>query len=143
MILPVVGALILLMCLAVVVVIAKEPGNSPDDVAVAYEEAWDRLDFGALWTLSGSELHDGRDRKAFVAAKSRAYAERAELGDLLDRVTVDERTVGSKAAVVGTRLHLRDGSVVRNQVRLRRRRARWEVVGYSLRAAPSPAGPAH
>lgn len=133
MILPLVGAAIVALCLALVVVVARERGVSPDDVAVAYEVAWDRLDFATVWTLSGPELHDGRDREAFVAAKRRAYADRAELGGLLDRVTIDDVTTGTKAAVVVTRLHLRDGSEVRNEVRLRRRRARWEVVGYSLR----------
>lgn len=138
MILLVVGGLVLLMCLAVVLAAGMEPGVPPEEVAVAYETAWDRLDFDTLWSLSGDALHDGRDRGEFIAAKRRAYATRAELGGLLDRVTVDEVTTGSKASVVGTRVHLLDGSVVRNVVRLRRRRARWEVVGYSLGPAAAP-----
>ncbi len=142
MILPAVGALIIVLCVAAVVVVSREPGNSPDDTAVAYEHAWDRLDFDALWTLSGAELRDGRDRRSFVAAKAGAYAERAELGNLVERVTVDDVTTGRKASVVATRLHLRDGSTVTNVVHLRRRRARWEVVGYSIRPVePSPARP--
>ena len=36
-----------------------------------------------------------------------------------------------------TRLTLRDGSIVHNEVRLLRRSRKWEVVAYELRPAPT------
>ena len=48
---------VIALVLALVVAVGLEPGPSPDDVAVSYELAWDRLDFDALWALSGDELY--------------------------------------------------------------------------------------
>ena len=76
MILAVVGGIILLLCVALVIAVARDPGPRPDEVAFAYELAWDRLDFDSLWTLSGTELHDGLDRKSFISAKHAAYVGR-------------------------------------------------------------------
>ena len=45
MLVAIVGAVLLVLCLAVVVAVAKDTGPRPDDVAVSYEHAWDRLDF--------------------------------------------------------------------------------------------------
>ena len=73
MITAVVGIVILALTIAVVVVIAKDRGPGPGEVAVAYELAWDRLDFESLFTLSGLELRDGLDRRGFIAAKRTAY----------------------------------------------------------------------
>ena len=76
-ILAVVGAAILLLCVVLVVAVIRDPGPRPDEVALAYELAWDHLDFESLWTLSGTELHDGLDRTAFIAAKRAAYPSRS------------------------------------------------------------------
>ena len=139
MLTAIVGTILLLLCAAVVVGVAKDRGPRPDDVAVSYEHAWDRLDFSALFTLSASELRDGLDRKDFVAAKRSAYATRTELRGLVASVTVDESTVRGDNAVVTTRVELRDGSVVHDTVQLVRRDARWQVAGYIV--APSASAP--
>jgi hypothetical protein len=63
--------------------IGREPGPGPADVAIAYEHAWDHLDFDLLFDLSGDELRDGMRRDRFVAAKRHAYENanaRARLG---------------------------------------------------------------
>jgi len=128
----IVGTIILLLCLAVVVAVAKDHGPTPEDVAVSYEHAWDQLDYTALFTLSAAELHDGLDRKHFVAAKRRAYAERQELRGLAAHIVADDVAVRGDDAVVTTRVDLRDGSVVHNAVGLVRRNARWQVASYAI-----------
>ena len=52
MITVIVGILVLVVLFAVIVAIAKDPGPQPEDVAVAYEVAWDKLDFESLYTLT-------------------------------------------------------------------------------------------
>src|SRR5262249_9158408 len=47
--------------------IGREPGPSAADVAVAYERAWDDLDFSLVYDLSGPEMRDGMHRDRFVA----------------------------------------------------------------------------
>ena len=88
MIFAVVIALVLLLCFALVVAVAKDRGPGPDDVAVSYEMAWDRFYFDVLWTLSGVELRDGLDRRDFVAAKRAAYANQRALSELGADVTI-------------------------------------------------------
>jgi len=135
------GITILVAALAItlVVIVALDPGPTPSDVAIAYEEAWDRLDFVTLWTLSGTELRDDRTRADFLRAKGEAYAGRSTLAELANQVEVDDELVGSELAVVHTRLQLRDGASVRNQVELAFRDGAWKVIGYRLEGEP-PAG---
>ena len=102
MITAVVGITVLALTIAVVVVIAKDRGPGPGDVAVAYELAWDRLDFESLYTLSGLELRDGLDRRGFVAAKRTAYEQQRDLGGLVERVGVDQVANSRDAAVAIT-----------------------------------------
>ncbi|HXY95216.1 MAG TPA: hypothetical protein VEP49_22345 [Acidimicrobiia bacterium] len=137
MITAIVGGAILALCFAVVIAIARDHGPGPGETAVAYELAWDQLDFGVLWNLSGRELRDGLDRRDFVAAKRDAYEQQRTLRGLVEHVGVDEATVTSRgdAALVTTRVELRDGTTVHNVVQLARRNARWLVVAYRL--APS------
>jgi hypothetical protein len=99
---------------------------------VAYELAWDRLDFESLYTLSGSELRDGLDRRGFITAKRSAYAQQHELGGLVDRVGVDQVANRRDAAVAITAVELRDHVVVHNRVEMARRNGRWQVVAYRL-----------
>ena len=132
MITLVVGVVILALVLAVVVAIARDRGPGPDDVAVAYELAWDRLDFESVFTLSGGELRDGLDRRGFVAAKRTAYKQQSTLGGLVERGDVEQVATVEDAAVVITGVELRDGTVVHNRVELARRNARWQVVAYRL-----------
>jgi hypothetical protein len=130
--------LILLLCFALVIAIAHDRGPGPEDTAVSYEYAWDRLDFDSIWSLSCSELRDGLDRKQFVAAKRSAYANQSALGELAVDVGVDEVAAGADSAIVITRVVLHDGNTVGNRVQLARRHGRWQVVAYQLAANGNP-----
>ena len=70
-------ALLLVFTIAIttwmVVAVAKAGAPGPADTAVAYEHAWDHLDFSTLWNLSGPGLRDGRTRDQFVRDKLTAY----------------------------------------------------------------------
>ena len=132
MIIAVVGIVILALTIAVVVVIAKDRGPGPGEVAVAYELAWDRLDFESLFTLSGLELRDGLDRRQFIAAKRSAYKQQHELGGLVERVGIDQMANSREAAVAITEVELHDRAVVHNRVEMTRRNGRWQVVAYRL-----------
>jgi hypothetical protein len=143
-----IAVIVVALVLALVVVIGLDPGPSPGDVAIAYEQAWDRLDFESLWTLSGTELRDSRSRGDFVVAKEQAYAGQRSLMSLVREVHVDEELVGFELAEVRTRVQLRDGETVRNQVRLALRDGAWKVIGYQLqgespaqRPMPQPESP--
>jgi hypothetical protein len=114
------------------VAVAIEPGPQPADVALAYEMAWDRLDFDTLFDLSGLELRDGAKRPGFVAAKRAAYAD-AKRGKLAARIAVENVTEASETALVITNVATNEGSV-HNNVLMERRSGRWYVVAYSLRA---------
>jgi hypothetical protein len=113
---------------------AKDPGPGPADVAIAYETAWDRLDFDLLYDLSGEELRDGLRRDAFVQAKKSAYAASGSTGRLGARVDVEDVVSTQQTAVVATRVTTDDGPV-RNRVLLEKRSTGWMVVGYSIRTA--------
>jgi hypothetical protein len=130
--------LILLLCLALVIAVARDRGPGPEDTAVSYEYAWDRLDFDAVWSLSGTELRDGLDRKQFVAAKRAAYANQTALGELAVDVGIDDVAAGDDSAIVITRVVLHDGSTVGNRMQLARRHGRWQVVAYQLAANGNP-----
>jgi len=131
-IIAVVGIVILALAITVVVVIAKDRGPGPGEVAVAYELAWDRLDFESLFTLSGLELRDGLDRREFIAAKRSAYAQQHELGGLVERVGIDQVANSRDAAVAITEVELHDRAVVHNRIEMTRRNGRWQVVAYRL-----------
>jgi hypothetical protein len=133
MVTALVAGAILVLVLALVVAVARDPGPPPGDVALAYELAWDRLDFETLWSLSGTELRDDRSKHDFVDAKRAAYDRAPGLAGLAQRVSVDEVAVGTDVAVVRTRIELTDGGVVRNELRLARRDGSWQVVAYELR----------
>ena len=132
MITAVVGIIVLALMVAVVVVIAKDHGPGPGEVAVAYELAWDRLDFESLFTLSGTELRDGLDRREFVAAKRTAYQQQDSLAGLAERVGIDEVANTREAAVAITTVELHDRAVVHNRVEMARRNGKWLVVAYRL-----------
>jgi hypothetical protein len=132
----IVAVVIFVLVITLVVIFAREPGPTPTDIAIAYELAWDRLDFDTLWTLAGPELRDGLDKREYLAAKTRAYEGRHELRNLADRVDIDDAEIGFGYAHVRTRVTLRDGAVVRNDVMLTKRSASWVVTGYQLVANP-------
>lgn len=137
MVTAVVLTAIVVLCIALVVAVARDRGPSPGDVAVAYELAWDRLDFETLWTLSGPELRDGRAKDEFVADKRKAYEHNTGLTGLAHEVALEDVVAGDELAAVRTRIELRDGNVVRNELHLVRRDQRWEVVTYELHGSPS------
>jgi hypothetical protein len=114
------------------IAIGIEPGPQPADVALAYELAWDRLDFDTLFDLSGTELRDGARRDGFIATKRAAYAD-AKRGRLAARIAVDNVVEAADTALVVTNVATDQGSV-NNNVLMERRSGRWYVVGYSLRA---------
>ena len=122
---------VIALVLALVVAVGLEPGPSPGEVAVSYELAWDRLDFDALWTLSGDELRDGRSRSEFMADKREAYGA-ARARRTRPRLQLDEVLRGSELAAVRTHVILQDGTTVRNQVQLALREGTWKVTGYHL-----------
>ena len=136
MISAIVAVVIFALVITLVVIFAREPGPNPTDIAISYELAWDRLDFETLWALSGPELRDGLDKREYVAVKRQAYEGRHELRNLAEHVDIDDANVGIGHAAVRTRVTLRDGAVVRNDVVLTKRSAAWVVTGYQLVANP-------
>lgn len=132
----IVAVTVFTVVIATIVLFARDRGPQPGEIAIAYELAWDRLDFEALWVLAGDELRDGLDKKAYVAAKRAAYAGRADLGHLIDHVDLEVVDVGIGFAHVRTRVTLHAGEVVRNDVTFTRRSSAWVVTGYAL--APDP-----
>jgi hypothetical protein len=135
------GGIILALLFVMWIAFAKEPGPGPADVAIAYETAWDHLDFDLLFDLSGEELRDGLRREAFVRTKRDAFARArastpatsASTGRLGARVEVEDVVSTQQTAVVATRVTTDEGPV-RNRVLLEKRSTGWTVVGYSIRA---------
>ena len=139
MLIPVIAVIVVLLALALVALAATDPGPPPQDVAMAYEHAWDHFDFSSLWNLSGDELRDGLRRDDFVASKRTAYADQPSLGHLARHIEVEHAEVGRTIASVQTRVDLHDGGVARNELHLAKRAGRWVVVEYRLRSdAPPP-----
>ena len=62
--------IILVLLFVLWIAFGLEPGPGPADVAVAYETAWDKLDFDLLFDLSGEELRDGLHRAEFIARQA-------------------------------------------------------------------------
>ena len=112
--------------------IGREPGPGAADVAVAYERAWDDLDFTLVYELSGPEMRDGMHRDRFVATKRAAYQKAGARTRLGAKITVETSVAGNQTALIVTRVEHDDG-VVRNNVMLEKRSNGWVVVGYSLR----------
>jgi len=131
-------AIIAVLIIAVIVIVALERGPSTSDLALAYEHAWDRLDFETIWSLSALELRDGLDRREFARAKRSAYSSIDHPIDLVASATVDDLAEAGDVAAAITTLVLRDGSVVHHEVRMGRRMGRWEVTGYTLRPEDAP-----
>ena len=127
-------AMSVLLCLLFFmwVAVGREPGPAPVDVAIAYERAWDELDFNLLYDLSGPGLRDGLRRDQFIAAKRAAYARPESRKRIGADITVETSVAGHQSALVVTRV-VADGSPVRNNVMLEHTANGWLVIGYSLR----------
>ncbi|MFM8237120.1 MAG: hypothetical protein ACKOBG_05110 [Actinomycetota bacterium] len=138
MILLVVVAVVLTALMAFSwVAVAREPGPGPADVAIAYERAWDNLDFELLYHLSGEELRDGMRRERFVRVKRAAHDRAGTPVRLGTPIAAESSIAGSDAALVVTRIGSAD-EAIRNNVTLERRANGWVVVGYGLRVEPGP-----
>ena len=146
MIFAAVLVVILVLVVAVAVGIARDSGPTPADVATSYEEAWDRLDFDALYAMSGQELRDGLERRAFVATKRAAYSHQPDLRSLASGITIVHVASSGETAIVVTEVVPHDGTdprtALRNRIDLARRSGRWEVVGYRLAPPTGVATPA-
>ena len=129
----VVAIVIGLLIVAVIVVAALERGPSTADLALAYEHAWDRLDFETIWALSSLALRDGLDRRSFARVKRAAYASADHPAGLVASATVEDVAESGDVAAAITALVLHDGSTVHHEVGMARRMGRWEVTGYTLR----------
>lgn len=127
-------------CTALVVLMARHAGPGPAEVAVAYEHAWDRLDFVTLWNLSSPHLRDGRSRNAFVRDKQAAYAgqRQRDLSRLVRAVRPAQVDVNGPVARVLTQLDLADGQHLTDEMLLERIGSTWQVTAYSL-VPPKPA----
>ena len=127
--LAIIGLLLLFMWIS----IGREPGPGPSDVAIAYERAWDELDFGLLYDLSGR----GAPRRAAPRPVHRRQARGVrELGQELAHrrraSRVETAVAGHQTALVVTKV-VADGGAVRNNVMLDHTANGWVVIGYSLR----------
>jgi hypothetical protein len=121
--------------------VGREPGPAAVDVAIAYERAWDELDFNLLYDLSGPGLRDGLRRDQFIAAKRAAYARPESRARLGAEITVETSVAGHQTALVVTRVAA-GGSSVRNNVMLEHTANSWVVIGYSLRPDTAETGSA-
>ncbi len=139
---PLVIALVIvaLLLLFMWISVGREPGPGPSDVAIAYERAWDELDFGLLYDLSGAELRDGLRRDQFISVKQSAYANAARNARIGARVAIDTSVAGHQTALVVTRVTA-EGGEVRNNVMLDHTANGWVVIGYSLRPDNETAPP--
>ena len=137
--LAIAGVALLLIVLVLAYLMAKDRGPGPADAAIAYELAWDRLEFETLWSLSGPELQDNLDRKEFLRAKREAYRDRPQLERLARGVSIVSTRADKDAATVVTEIALNDGHTVRDELLLARRDGRWNVVRYTLAREGEPA----
>ncbi len=127
------GTFVLAASIGLLAVLARSEGLGPADTAVAYERAWDRLDFATLWRLSSPTLRDGRSRDQFVRDKQAAYRrEGGGLAELVRFVRPERVEQRGPLARVFTRLELRDGQSVVDEMLLERNGASWQVSAYHL-----------
>ena len=131
------GILTLVVCTALVMSVGTAEGPGPADTAVAYEQAWDRLDFATLWTLSSPRQRDGRNRAQFVRDKQDAYRAEAPLTRLVRSVRPETVEINGPVARVFTRLELADGETMLDEMLLERIGGQWLVTAYHI-ASPRP-----
>ncbi|MDQ3945131.1 MAG: hypothetical protein M3357_08300 [Actinomycetota bacterium] len=130
--LAVVAVLVTVCGAGLLYILGRGTGPGPADTAVAYEHAWDRLDFATLWNLSSEKLRDGRSRADFVAGKRAAYQRERELSRLVRSVRPEVVDVSGPLARVVTHLELADGQTVRDEMLLEKVGSAWRVTAYHL-----------
>ena len=128
----VVAGAVLLVAVGLVVLMASPRDPGPADVAVAYEQAWDRLDFATLWALSSPRLRDGRSKTRFIRDKQEAYRTEGGLRHLIRAIRPERVEVNGPTARVLARLELRDGQEVVDEMLLERDGSDWRVTAYHL-----------
>ena len=121
------------MAVWLIVAVGKAGAPSPADTAIAYEHAWDRLDFVTLWNLSGPGLRDGRTRDQFVRDKVAAYKNEGKgLAGLIRTVQPEKIDVNGPVARVLARLELHSGESVVDEMLLERIGPSWHVTAYHI-----------
>jgi hypothetical protein len=95
-VIAIVITLVVLLALAVIVAVARDPGYDPADVAIGYARALAVHDFDALYRMIDPELLEGRNRPQWVAEQ----ATRPHLAISPDAVEVREHVVADGAATV-------------------------------------------
>jgi len=121
------------MAVWLIVAVGKTGAPSPADTAIAYEHAWDRLDFVTLWNLSGPGLRDGRTRDQFVRDKVAAYKNEGKgLAGLIRTVQPEKIDVNGPVARVLARLELHSGESVVDEMLLERIGPSWHVTAYHI-----------
>src|SRR5947208_3136171 len=134
-IIPILALLVFTLAITAWLVVAVTRGASqgPADTAVAYEHAWDRLDFSTLWSLSGPNLRDGRTRDQFVRDKRAAYqGEGHGLDGLVRSVRPERVDINGPVARVLARLDLVSGESVVDEMLLERIGPAWHVTAYHI-----------
>jgi hypothetical protein len=122
-------ALALGFCFATLVFLGKDNGVAPDEVALGYEYAWDRLDFAAIWAMSTPDMRQGRGRDTFVADKKRAIPPTHVKGTL-SHVSLEAAKRERHRVLYNTTLHLVDGSTFQNEILVVRNPGSWLVAEY-------------
>lgn len=130
--LVVVAVLIAGITLALLVILGVEPGIAPEDVVIAYETAYDHLDFDGMWTLSSATLRDGMGRREF-ARNQRAFFG-APPGSPARAATVEVESYerDGDTARARTCVHLLDGTALHNELNLLHVGDGWRVDSYLL-----------
>jgi hypothetical protein len=121
------------MAVWLIVAVGKAGSPGPADTAIAYEHAWDRLDFATLWNLSGPGLRDGRTRDQFVRDKVAVYEHEGQgLAGLVRSVQPEKVDVNGPVARVLARLELHSGESVVDEMLLERIGPAWHVTAYHI-----------
>ena len=122
MIIGIVITLVILLAIAAIVAVARDPGPDPADVAVGYARALGVGDFDAVYRLVDPDLLKGRNRPQWVEEQ----AGRPHLVFAPASVEARSRAVGEDGATVT--LAIGDNRVV--PVELVRRQRVWSVAAF-------------
>jgi len=95
-IIGVVITLVVLLAIAVIVSVARDPGPDPVDVAIGYARALGGGDFDAVYRLIDPDLLDGRNRQQWIEEQTG----RPHLAFAPNEVRARDRQVGDGVATV-------------------------------------------
>jgi hypothetical protein len=128
-IIGIVITLVVLLAIAVVVGVARDPGADPADVAIGYARALGTGDFDAVYRLIDPDLLKGRNRPQWVDEQNA----RPHLAFTPDTVQARSRTVGKDTATVTLTI----GAERVVTVELVHRQGVWAVLSFDGVAAAS------